>query len=629
MKFIENIKHAISNNSIKNNLLSLYFIIILAMSFLLATLIFYSIDLNRSYNKILSNFVNYNKIYSQINSIQKDIYTNIAEQKKYEEKHYEDLLDEVDGELDSIRANLESNKDIEAIGTIETLKRTLISMERYTEQAGKLIAQNASYPEREAVLNKIIHLKDIIRDNLQSVMELNLTQSQQNIHTLRYAYNIALVLIILMFFSAIFSSICVLLWVSRDTVEKINIVSENANKLANGDLSIDSINFSSSHEFQILALSFNKMKNNIRDYIDQLSSSEMRISSILNAISDCIITTNSSGIISSCNQMTEKIFGYNTDKILGCNINKLISAINFDNYNENLFNNQKLIDNVKPIDNKYEIDGLKEDGTRIPVEVSYNEIEVENQRVMTFVINDITQRKAVEKMKDEFISIVSHELRTPLTSIKGAIGLVASKVLGEVPQKAEDLLKIANNNCTRLTILINDILDLEKIKARKMECNFIEYDIVSIVQESLESSVEYARQYDIEYRIINPVCNAIVSVDKNRLIQVLFNLLSNAAKFSNPGATVDIGISRLNDDTIRINVKDTGIGIPDEFKSKIYESFSQADSSDTRSKGGTGLGLSITKELVNLMGGTIDFESKVNEGTNFYFDLPAKKPVLK
>lgn len=624
MQLVDNIKSFISNNSIKSNLLSLYSVIIIIMSFLLATLIFYSIDLNRSYNKIMSNFGNYNKIYSQINTIDKDIYSNITEQKTYDAQYYEKTIKEIQQELDEIRYNLEKDNNIDSIGTVEILKRTLDSMESYIDETGVLIKNNATYAAREQVLNEIIHIKDIIRDNIQILMELNLTQSQMRINTIRSMYNIALALIIILFFVAIVSSICFLLWVSRDTVDKINVVSDNANKLANGDLSIESINFSDSHEFQILALSFNKMKNNIKDYIDQLSLSEMRISSILNAINDGIITTNSSGEIESCNKMTQKIFGCKEKKILGHNINELMGAIDFTNYREDLFNSHKLIKNVKPMDNKYEIEGLKTDGTKIPIEVSYNEIEVEGQRVMTFVINDITQRKDVEKMKDEFISIVSHELRTPLTSIKGALGLVSSKVLGEISQKAEDLLKIASNNCTRLSLLINDILDLEKIKAGKMDFDFHEYDIVSVVQESLEATLDYARQYNIEYKIINPVENAIVNVDKNRLIQVLFNLLSNAAKFSHPGSTVDIGVERINNHTIRVNVKDTGIGISEEFKSQIYDNFSQEDSSDTRRKGGTGLGLSITKELVSMLGCKINFESKLNEGTNFYIDLPCK-----
>lgn len=624
MQFFDKIKSFISNNPIKRNLLSLYSVIIIIMSFLLSALIFYSIDLNRSYNKIMSNFDNYNKIYSQINVIDKDIYANITEQKTFNQKYYDNTIDNIRGELNEINANLEKDKNIDLIGTIEILKRTLYTIQSYTQETGDLITNNANFAAREQVLNEIIHIKNMVKDNLQNIMELNLTQSQKHISTMRHSYNIALTLIIIMFFIAIIASIGFLLLVSRDTVEKINIVSDHANKLANGDLSIDSISFSESHEFQILALSFNKMKNNIKEYIDQLSSNEMRISSILNAISDVIITTNSSGIIGSCNKMTKKIFGYNQDRILGCNINEFISAIDFNNYRENMFNEQQLINNVKPMDNKYEIEGLKGDGTKIPVEVSYNEIEIEGQRVMTFVINDITQRKYIDKMKDEFISIISHELRTPLTSIKGAIGLASSKKLGDLPQKIEDLLKIANNNCSRLSILINDILDLEKIKAGKMFFEFKEYEIASIVQESIEASADYAKQYNINYTTITPVDNAIVNVDKNRLIQVLFNLLSNAAKFSNPNSDVEVGIKKINDKIIRINVKDTGIGIAEEFKSQIYESFSQADSSDTRKKGGTGLGLSITKELVNILGGTINFDSMLNEGTNFYVDLPFK-----
>lgn len=596
------------------------------MSFLLATMLFYSFDLNRSYNKIMLNFDNYNKIYSQVNSIDKDIYANIAEQKKFDYDYYKKITDNIHSELFEIRNNFEENKNIESVGTIEILQRTLDTLEAYVKDTGSLIKNNASYNLREADLKEITHIKDIIKDNVQMLMELNLTQSQEHINSLRYGYNITLAMILILFVAAIISSVCFLLWVSKDTVEKINIVSDNANRLANGDLSIDPIQFSESHEFQILALSFNKMKNNIKDYISQLSSSEKRISSILNALNDCIITTTSLGEIESFNNATGKIFGYKRNEILGHNIKEFIKAIDFTNYKENMFNAQKLIKNVSLIDNKYQIEGLKKDGTVFPVEVSYNEVELEGQKLTTFVIHDITQHKNLEKMKDEFISIVSHELRTPLTSIQGALGLISSNVLGEMPEKANEMLKIASNNCIRLSELINDILDLEKIKAGKMDFDFKDYDVVSIVNESIELSIGYAKQYEIEYKVDkNSINHAIVHVDKNRLIQILFNLLSNAAKFSHPNSTVNVGIKRINDKTIRVNIKDTGVGIAEEFKSQIYNNFSQEDSSDTRRKGGTGLGLSITKELVNIMGCTIDFESKLNEGTNFYIDLPSKE----
>lgn len=625
MLFVEKIKNAISNNSIKNNLLSLYSIIIIFMSMLLATLLFYSFDLNRVYNKIMLNFDNYNKIHSQIDYIDKDVYSNITEQKPFNAEYYDNLVQNIHEELFDISDNFEKNNNIESVGKIEILQRTLDTLKNEIETVGELISDNSSYNTREEKLNEIIHIKDILKNNVQSLMELNLTQSQQHINTIRYSYNIALTIILILFVITISSSFIILLWVSKDTVEKINVISDNANRLANGDLSIEPIHFSDNHEFQVLALSFNIMKNNIKDYINQLSSSEMRISSILNTLNDCIITTTSTGKIESCNNTTKKMFGYKQKELIGLQINELVCAIDFARYREDMFNSQKLIKNVKPIDNKYQIEGQKKDRTVFPIEVSYNEMELEGQRLTTFVVHDITQHKNLEKMKDEFISIVSHELRTPLTSIKGALDLITCNVLGEIPEKANGMLKIANNNCTRLSELINDILDLEKIKAGKMDFCLKEYDVIPIVQEALEASLGYAKQYEIEYKIDeDSISQGIVNVDKNRLIQVLFNLMSNAAKFSHPGSTVTIGIKRINDKTIRVNIKDTGVGISEEFKSQIYNNFSQGDSSDTRKKGGSGLGLSITKELVNIMGATIDFESKINEGTNFFVDLPSK-----
>lgn len=619
MNYISKIRKLIFNNSMKRNLLGLYSTIVIVMSFLLMTMLFYSIDLNRTSNKIILNFGNYNKIYSQVNEIDKGLYLNITEQKKFDAKYYDDAIEEMNRELVEIGDNFEQNN---SIVTVEVLKRTVSTLGKYIDDVELSINNNSSYTKREELLAVITNIKEIIKDNVQELMELNLTLSQKHIDSIKTSYNIALTFIVILFIVAIAASVGFLLFIIEDTVHKINIVSENANKLANGDLSVEQINFDESNEFQILALSFNKMKNNIKDYISKLSSSEMRISSILNAVNDCIITTNSSGDIETCNNAVKKIFSYNKKEVLGHNIRELIAAIDFSRYKYEMFNAQKLIKNVKIIDNKYQIDGMKKDGTIIPVEVSYNEVEIEGQRLITFIIQDITQHKNVEKLKDEFISIVSHELRTPLTSIKGAIGLVAAGVMGELPAKVSEMLKIANNNCSRLSNLINDILDLEKIKAGKMNFDFKEYDVVPIVEEAIASSVEYAKQYKVEYRIVDSIDYGLVNVDRNRLIQVLFNLLSNAAKFSYENSVVNISVARIDNGTIRVNIQDEGIGIPEDFRSEIYNSFSQADSSDERKKGGTGLGLSITNEIVNIMGGKINFDSKLNEGTNFYVDFP-------
>lgn len=234
---------------------------------------------------------------------------------------------------------------------------------------------------------------------------------------------------------------------------------------------------------------------------------------------------------------------------------------------------------------------------------------------------DITERKEIDRMKNEFISMISHELRTPLTSIRGALGLVSSNVLGVLPDKVSNLINIASNNTIRLVNLINDILDLEKIRAGKMDFTFEKHEIMSLIEETINFNVEYAKQYNIRYEIKERLDNAFVTVDKDKFIQVLTNLLSNAAKFSFENGVVDILVRRKKG-LVSVSVVNKGAGIPEEAYSKIFESFSQVDSSDARKKGGTGLGLSISKSIVKRMNGNIGFTSKINEETTFYFEFP-------
>ncbi|MDD3594406.1 MAG: PocR ligand-binding domain-containing protein [Candidatus Gastranaerophilales bacterium] len=234
---------------------------------------------------------------------------------------------------------------------------------------------------------------------------------------------------------------------------------------------------------------------------------------------------------------------------------------------------------------------------------------------------DITERKEIELIKNEFISTISHELRTPLTSIRGALGLVLSEVLGTLPKKVKELLNIASNNSVRLVNLINDILDLDKIKAGKMDFEFKEYEVMPLVEETLNLNETYAKQFNVQYKITDRLDNVYINVDKNRFIQVLTNLLSNAAKFSFPKEVVNISVKKEKHN-ILVSVINKGAGIPKEAYSKIFESFSQVDSSNKRRKGGSGLGLIITKSIVQQMGGEIGFSSKLNDETKFYFEFP-------
>lgn len=237
---------------------------------------------------------------------------------------------------------------------------------------------------------------------------------------------------------------------------------------------------------------------------------------------------------------------------------------------------------------------------------------------------DITERKAVERMKNEFVSTVSHELRTPLTSIRGSLGLITGGVVGEISDQAKNLLTIAYNNCERLVRLINDILDIEKIESGKMAFDCRPTPVLPLIRQAIQANTAFADKYHAKIVLAATEITsdqAAVLADSDRLIQVLTNLISNAAKYSPAGGIITVSV-RPQGNKALFEVSDQGAGIPLEFQSRIFQKFAQADSSDTRKIGGTGLGLSIVKAMVEQMNGEVGFESREGQGTRFYFTLP-------
>jgi len=238
---------------------------------------------------------------------------------------------------------------------------------------------------------------------------------------------------------------------------------------------------------------------------------------------------------------------------------------------------------------------------------------------------DITEQKAVEQLKNQFVSTVSHELRTPLTSISGSLGLVLGGVAGKLPDAANQMLQIANDNCERLTHLINDLLDIEKLMAGKIQLTTGTLHAHTLLEKSLQQNQPYAGKHLCKLEL-QPGPDLWLQADEHRLEQVLTNLLSNAAKFSPANSRVLVSVSRHNQQ-VEIAVQDQGPGIADGFKSKIFQKFAQADAADSRSKGGTGLGLAICKELMQAMRGEIGYQN-LKGGCRFYIRLPlANQPL--
>ncbi|NOQ16849.1 MAG: PAS domain S-box protein, partial [Methyloprofundus sp.] len=363
-------------------------------------------------------------------------------------------------------------------------------------------------------------------------------------------------------------------------------------------------------------------------YKKQSSSNEAHLHTLLDNISDAIITIDDKGSILSLNNAVEQLFGYHPSELLKQNIKMLMPSPYKDMHDSYLANflatGEKHI-----IGQTREVSALRKNGEVFEIELWVHQITYKGNTQFMGVIRDISERKHVDKIKTEFISTVSHELRTPLTSIRGSLGMLKSGVLGEVPGKANRMVELAYNNTERLINLVNDILDVEKIQAGKIELKLESLNLTELVQQSIAANEAYAASCQVTLDFSSELDSFQVYADEQRLQQVMANLISNASKFSPEHGRVSITIKKINQ-FIRVSVSDQGEGIPEKYRSKIFQKFSQVDSSDTRQKGGTGLGLNITKAIIEQHGGHIDYTSVEGNGSIFFLELiEYQKPEVK
>ena len=238
---------------------------------------------------------------------------------------------------------------------------------------------------------------------------------------------------------------------------------------------------------------------------------------------------------------------------------------------------------------------------------------------------DIEESKRLDRAKDEFVSTVSHELRTPLTAIRGALDLLDGGVAGQLPADAKELVQVALSGSKRLSRLVNDVLNLAKIESGATALAVAPLVFDELVAAAVKANQTYVREFGVTLRCAAGTCGAQVKTDADRLMQVLTNLISNAAKFSPAGSEVSVTTARAGQ-RLRINVIDHGSGVPVNFRPRLFEKFSQADGTDARARQGSGLGLSICRALVTQMDGRIDFADTPGGGTTFFVELPEYDP---
>jgi PAS domain S-box-containing protein len=350
--------------------------------------------------------------------------------------------------------------------------------------------------------------------------------------------------------------------------------------------------------------------------ITQRNSAEEMFRQAVESCPSGLVMNDRSGRIVLINSEAERLFAYRREELIGRPFDILVPvrlrpqhALHRDGITRN--------SEILRVDTGSKLFGLRKDGTEFPGEIRLNPVRTSEGLFVLNMIVDISERNRLDRLKDEFVANVSHELRTPLTSISGSLGGGA----GKLPEPAARLLTIAQSNSQRLVRLVNDILDIEKMESSEIAFDFQRVETRALIEQAIEGNRSLADGHGVQVRLDPASTAGEVYVDPHRLAQALTNLLSNAIKFSPPNGEVLVAIQQRDND-VRISVRDQGPGIPADFKPHVFEKFAQADATNAGRKGGTGLGLSIVKQIVNRLGGTVDFEDSPGGGTAFHLDLP-------
>lgn len=354
---------------------------------------------------------------------------------------------------------------------------------------------------------------------------------------------------------------------------------------------------------------------------------------ILESAGDGIYGIDLDGMVTFINQAGAGALGYYADQLAGQDIHELIQHSHsgeppYTRETNPILQALRRAESIRMRDEIF----VRKNGEAFPVEYSASPI-LEDGEISGMVVafQDVGERLRLEKMKDEFISTVSHELKTPLTSLRGSLGLILSGSLDKRPEKQKQLIEMAIANCDRLTRLVNDILDFDKIRTGQLPLNRETVDAANLLRRAADIGHAVATQAQIRFQIQTQPCSVLA--DEERALQVLNELVTNAIKFSNAGtvvrlsaapiATTTPGAHAMGTAEVCFTVEDHGRGIAPEKLEKIFDSFEQGDASDSRALGGTGLGLALCRSIVEQHGGRIWVESKPGQGSRFQFTLPA------
>jgi two-component system sensor histidine kinase VicK len=343
---------------------------------------------------------------------------------------------------------------------------------------------------------------------------------------------------------------------------------------------------------------------------------------ILESVGDGIFGIDLEGRLTFINQAAAHALGYEPGQLTGRDVHELIHHSHADGtpYSKStspIFQAVVRHESIRMRDEVF----WRQDGTAIPVEYSASPL-IENGHVSGMVVafQDVSERRRLERMKDEFISTVSHELRTPLTSLRASLGLLSSGTLDKRPEKQRQMVEMAIGNCDRLVRLVNGILDFDSFQKGRLALNLQPVEAIDLLRRASDASYTAATQARVSFRVEAPP--AAVLADEERVLQVLNELVTNAIKFSPPETLIRLIAQPSSATEVCFVVEDYGRGIPAEKLDRIFDRFQQGDGSDSRALGGTGMGLALCRTIVEQHGGRIWAESQPERGSRFLFTLP-------